>query len=93
MLQMAALFVVFALTINLAVHGWLGFVLEAAALFLAMAIAVNLAVYGWLGALGAWSGKEAHAGDRLAHLLIAGAFTVLAAGLWYALSFEVRPFE
>jgi hypothetical protein len=92
-LQVAALLLVFAVTITLAVHGWLGAILETAALFLALAIAVNLAVYGWLGALGAWSGKEAHAGDRLAHLLIAGAFTVLAAGLWYALSFEVRPFE
>jgi hypothetical protein len=29
----------------------------------------------------------------LVHLLIAGTFTVLAAGVWYALSFEVRPFE
>ena len=60
---------------------------------LALAIAVNLALYGWLGALGAWSGKEAHASDRLVHLLIAGAFTVLTAGVWYALSFEVGPFE
>jgi hypothetical protein len=58
-LQIAALFIAFAVTINLAVHGWLGAILEAAALFLALAIAVNLAVYGWLGALGAWSGKEA----------------------------------
>ena len=90
---MAALFLVFALTINLAVHGWLGFVLEAAALFLALAIAVNLAVYGWLGTLGALAGKEVHAGERLAYLLVAGTFTLLAAGLWYALSFEVRPFE
>jgi hypothetical protein len=89
---MAALFVVFALTINLAVHGWLGFILEAAALFLALAVAVNLAVYGWLGTLGALAGEEAHAADRLSHLLIAGTFTLLAAGLWYALSFEVRPF-
>jgi hypothetical protein len=92
-LQVAALLLALGLIINLAIHGWLGAILEAAALFLALAIAVNLAVYGWLGALGAWSGKEAHAGDRLAHLLITGAFTVLAAGLWYALSFEVRPFE
>ena len=66
-----------------------------AALLLALAIAVNLAVYGWLGTMGAWwSATEAHAGDRLVHLLIAGTtFTVLAAGVWYALSFEVRPFE
>ena len=84
---------VFAVTISLAVHGWLGANLEAAVLFLALAIAVNLAVYGWLGALGAWSGTEAHASDRLAHLLIAGTFTVLAAGAWYALAFVVRPFE
>ena len=62
-------------------------------LFLSLALAVNLAVYGWLGALGAWSSKEAHAGDRLAHLLIAGTFTLLAAGLWYTLSFAVRPFK
>jgi hypothetical protein len=89
----AALLLALGLTINLAVHGWLGAILEAAALFLALAIAVNLAVYGWLGAFGVWSSKEARAGDRLAHLLIAGAFTVLAVGLWYALSFEVRPFE
>jgi hypothetical protein len=92
-LQIAALLLVFAVTINLAAHGWLGAILEATALFLALAIAVNLAVYGWLGALGAWSGTEAHAGDRLAHLLIAGTFTVLAAGAWYALAFVVRPFE
>ena len=91
---MAALLLALGLIINLAVHGWLGAILEAAALFLALAIAVNLAVYGWLGALGSWwSATEAHAGDRLVHLLIAGTFTVLAAGVWYALSFEVRPFE
>jgi hypothetical protein len=81
-----------ALIINLAVHGWLGAILEAAALFLALAIAVNLAVYGWLGVVGAWSATEAHAGDRLAHLFIAGTFTVLAASTWYALAFVVRPF-
>ena len=90
-LQVAALLLALGLIIK--IHGWLGVILEAAALFLAMAIAVNLAVYGWLGALGAWSGKEAHAGDRLAHLLIAGTFSLLAAGAWYVLSFEVRPFE
>ncbi len=81
----------------MAVHGWLGAILETAALFLALAMAVNLAVYGWLGAMGAWwSATEAPAGDRLVHLvhlLIAGTFTALAAGVWYALSFEVRPFE
>ena len=88
------MFLALAVTINLAVHGWLGAILEAAALFLSLAIAVNLAVYGWLGAMGTWwSATEAHAGDRLVHLLIAGTFTVLAAGFWYALSFEVRPFE
>jgi hypothetical protein len=92
-LQVAALFIAFTVTISLAVHGWLGAILEAAVLFLALAIAFNLAVYGWLGAFGAWSGTEAHAGDRLAHLLIAGTFTVLAAGAWYALAFVVRPFE
>jgi hypothetical protein len=90
----AALLLALGLIINLAVHGWLGTILEAAALFLALAIAVNLAVYGWLGAMGAWwSATEAHAGGRLVHLLIAGTFTALAAGVWYALSFEVRPFE
>ena len=62
---MAALFLALGLIINLAVHGWLGAILEAAALFLALAIAVNLAVYGWLGAIGAWwSATEAHAGNR-----------------------------
>jgi hypothetical protein len=66
--------------------------LETAALFLALAIAVNLAVYGWLGALGAWSGEEADRGERLIYLLIAGAFTALAAATWYALAFVVRPF-
>jgi hypothetical protein len=90
----AALLLAFGLIINLAVHGWLGAILEAAALFLALAIAVNLAVYGWLGAMGVWwSASGAPAGDRLVHFLIAGTFTVLAAGVWYALSFEVRPFE
>ena len=91
---MAALLLALGLIINLAVHGWLGAILEAAALFLALAIAVNLAVYGWFGAMGSWwSATEVHAGDRLVHLLIGGNFTVLAAGFWYALSFEVRPFE
>jgi hypothetical protein len=86
----AALLLALGLIINLAVHGWLGAILEATALFLALAIAV----YGWLGAMGAWwSATEAHAGDRLVHLLIAGTFTALAAGVWYALSFEVRPFD
>jgi len=86
----AAVLLALGLIINLAVHGWLGAILEATALFLALAIAVN----GWLGAMGAlWSTTEAHAGDRLVHLLIAGIFTVLAAGVWYALSFEVRPFD
>jgi hypothetical protein len=89
---MAALFLAFALIINLAVHGRLGTILEAAALFLALAIAVNVAVYGWLGALGAWSATEVLTGDRLVHLLIACAFTVLAVSTWYALAFVVRPF-
>jgi hypothetical protein len=90
---MAVLFLAFALTINLAVHGWLGAILEAAALFLLLAIAVNLAVYGWLGALGAWSlGKEANREERLVYLFVAGVFTVLAAGAWYSLAFVVRPF-
>ena len=66
--------------------------METAVLFLSLALAVNLAVYGWLGALGAWSGKEADRGGRLIYLLIACAFTALAAGAWYALAFVVRPF-
>ena len=91
---MAASLLALGLIINLAVHGWLGAILEAAALFLALAIAVNLAVYGWLGAMGVWwSTTEAHAGERLFHLLIAGTFTVVAVGIWYTLSFEVRLFE
>jgi asparagine N-glycosylation enzyme membrane subunit Stt3 len=66
--------------------------LETAVLFLSLALAVNLAVYGWLGALGAWSGKEANRKERLVYLLIAGIFTVLAVGAWYALALVVRPF-
>jgi len=66
--------------------------LETVVLFLSLALAVNLAVYGWLGALGAWSGKESDRGERLIYLLIAGAFSALAAGVWYALAFVVRPF-
>jgi hypothetical protein len=63
-------------------------------LLLALGLILNLAVHGWLGAMGAWwAATEAHAGGRLVHLLIAGTFTALAAGLWYALCFEVRPFE
>ena len=51
-----------------------------------------LAVYGWLGALGAWSSsKEANRTERLVYLLVAGVFTVLAAGCWYALAFVDRP--
>jgi len=91
-LQVAAAFLALALIINLTIHGWLGAILEVAGLFLTLAIAVNLAVYGWLGALGAWSAMEAPAGDRLAHLLIAATFTMLAASTWYVLSFVVRPF-
>jgi len=85
------LFLVPTVTVNLTVHGWLGEVLEAAALFLTLAVAVNLAVYGWLGAMGAWSATEFQAGGRLAHLLIGGAFTVLAVGAWYSLAFVVLP--
>ncbi len=66
--------------------------METAVLFLSLALAVNLAVYGWLGALGAWSGKESDRSEGLIYLLIAGAFTALAAGAWYALAFVVRPF-
>jgi hypothetical protein len=61
-------------------------------LFLSLALAVNLAVYAWLGALGAWSSKEANRDERLVYLFIAGVFTMLAAGAWYALAFVVRPF-
>jgi hypothetical protein len=66
--------------------------LEAAVLFLSCALAVNLAVYAWLGALGAWSGKEASRNEKLVYLFIAGVFTLMAAGAWYALAFVVRPF-
>lgn len=69
-----------------------GAALETAVLFLSLALAVNLAVYGWLGALEAWSGKEAGRGEGLIYLLIACAFTALAAGAWYTLAFVVRPF-
>ena len=86
------MFLVPTVTINLAVHGWLGAILEAAALFLSLAIAVNLAVYGWLGAMGAWFATEAHTGDRLAHLLVAATFTVPAVDAWYTLAFVVLPF-
>ena len=61
-------------------------------MFLSLALAVNLAVYAWLGALGAWSSKEADRNERLVYLFIAGVFTMLAAGSWYALAFVVRPF-
>ena len=67
--------------------------METAVLFLSLALTVNLAVYGWLGALGVWSSKESNRNERLIYIFIAGIFTVLAAGFWYALSFEVRPFE
>ena len=66
--------------------------METAVLFLSLALAVNLAVYAWLGALGAWSSKDANRNERLVYLFIAGVFTVLAAGTWYALSFVVRRF-
>jgi hypothetical protein len=66
--------------------------LETAVLFLSLALAVNLAVYAWLGALGAWSSKDANRNERLVYLFIAGVFTMLAAGAWYALAFGVRPF-
>ncbi len=66
--------------------------LETAVLFLSLALAVNLAVYGWLGASGVWSSKEANRNERLVYVFIAGIFTVLAAGAWYALAFVVRPF-
>jgi hypothetical protein len=70
-----------------------GAALEAAVLFLSLALAVNVAVYGWLGAFGAFSGKEAtDRGERLVYLLIACAFTVMAAGSWYTLAFVVSPF-
>jgi hypothetical protein len=66
--------------------------LEMVVLFLSLALAVNLAVYGWLGALGAWSSsKEANRTERLVYLLVAGVFTVLAAGCWYALALVDRP--
>jgi len=89
--QTAALLVAVVLIVNLAVHGWLSAILEATASFLALAAAVNLAVYGWLGVVGAWP-EEADASYRLTHLLIAVVFTVMAVGMWYALSFMIRPF-
>ncbi len=61
-------------------------------MFLSLALAVNLAVYAWLGALGVWSSKDANRNERLIYLFIAGVFTMLAAGAWYALSFVVRQF-
>ncbi len=61
-------------------------------MFLSLSLAVNLSVYGWLGALEAWSGKEANRNESLVYLFIAGIFTVVAAGAWYALAFVVRPF-
>ncbi len=66
--------------------------METAVLFLSLALAVNLAVYAWLGALGAWSSKDVNRNERLVYLFIAGVFTMLAAGTWYALAFVVRPF-
>ena len=66
--------------------------METVVLFLSLALAVNLAVYGGLGALEAWSTKEANRNERLVYLFIAATFTVLAAGVWYALAFVVRPF-
>ena len=67
--------------------------METAVLFLSLALAVNLAVYGWLGAWGTWSsGKGVNRNERLVYLFIAGIFTALAAGAWYALAFVVRPF-
>jgi hypothetical protein len=66
--------------------------LDPAVLFLSLALTANLAVYGWLGALGVWSSKEANRNERLVFVIIAGIFTVVAAGAWYALAFVVRPF-
>jgi hypothetical protein len=66
--------------------------LETAVLFLSLALAVNLAVYAWLGALGAWLSKDANRNERLVYLFIAGFFTMLVSGTWYALAFVVRPF-
>ena len=91
-LQIAASFLALILIVNLAVHGWLGVILETTALFLTLAISINLAVYGWLGVAETWSDKGARAGDLLAHLLVAASFTTMAVGTWYALSFVVRPF-
>ncbi len=61
-------------------------------LFVSLALAVNLAVYGWLDVLGAYCAKEASRSEKLVYLFIADAFTVMAAGTWYALAFVVRPF-
>jgi hypothetical protein len=66
--------------------------LETVLLFLALALSVNLAAYGWLGAVEASSSKEAHRNEGLVYLFIAGIFTGVAAGAWYALAFVVCPF-
>jgi hypothetical protein len=66
--------------------------LETVLLFVSLALSVNLAAYGWLGALEACSSKEANRLEGLVYLFIAGIFTVLAVGAWYALAFVVRPF-
>jgi hypothetical protein len=63
-----------------------------AALFLGLAIAVIVAVYSWLRVLEAWSEKDASGDYVFVRLLLAGAFTVLAALAWYVLAFVVRPF-
>ncbi len=64
--------------------------METVLLFLSPALSVNLAAYGWLGAVEA-SSKEAHRNEGLVYLFIAGIFTGVAAGAWYALAFVVRP--
>ena len=91
---MAAVLLALGLIINLAVHGWLGAILEATALFLALAIAVNLAVYGWLGAMGPGGPPRRHTrATGWSTSLSPAPSQCWAAGVWYALSFEVRPFE
>ncbi len=66
--------------------------METAVLFLLLALTLNLAVYGWLGVLGIWSSsKGANRNERLVYVFIAGIFTVVFAGAWYALAFVVRP--
>ena len=65
--------------------------METVLLYLSLARSVNLAAYGCLGAVEASSRKEAHRNEGLVYLFIAGIFTGMTAGAWYALAFVVCP--